>query len=239
MGLHAWLVVLLFGSLALAGCGHDDNEGSSSPSTTSSGSRSGTSTGPAPNAAPLGTMAVLINGTSATFNLTGTDADGDALTWILSFGDGDQTNGTALPTQVNHAYTPGNYSANFTLSDGKTNKSYLLNLTAVAGGRATVTFTGGSLLPDPFAAVGDTCILALADILRTELFGNVHGLPSEVEATWTFEIVPTGAHVTFTSADGNVVGGNGSSGTVGEGVDQAIACSTEPAIDYTLTLTPA
>lgn len=74
---------------------------------------------------------------------------------------------------------------------------------------------------------------------RSGIFGNVHGLPGPVGPTWTFAVTPAAGHATFISSDGATIGGNGNSGTVGAGVSQVLVCTTEPDIDYTLTLTPA
>lgn len=85
-------------------------------------------------------MTATVNGTTATFALTGSDPDGDALTWSLTFGDGSSENGTALPADVPHTYAAaGNVSATYTLRDGKTASVFQANLTLVAGGS-----TGGA-----------------------------------------------------------------------------------------------
>lgn len=149
-------VVALVLMLAFAGCvskkdegdGGDADDGGdgtgartgrTSRSTTGSATATGTSgsNGTAAENHPP-TASMTANGTGAapasvSFLLNGTDADGDALTWALAFGDGNATNGTSLPANVTYAYPqPGAYNATLTVSDGKatTNVTLLLNLTA-------------------------------------------------------------------------------------------------------------
>src|SRR5688572_28010434 len=133
-------------SAVLAGCAAEDPERYPRTSTTSSsGTASATSTSAAPanrtNTVPEANMtASPANGTAplnVTFTLEGTDADGDALNWTLTFGDGNSTNGTELPATVVHLYNvTGNLTAVFTVSDGEAN----------ARARANVTLTGGAPL---------------------------------------------------------------------------------------------
>lgn len=139
LGVRALLAVLVLLTLAFAGCSGKgtDDKGASSSSSTSKGagssapSSSGSSGGTSPvgiNHAPTGAITADTNGTNATFRLSGSDQDGDDLAWDLTFGDGEKANGTDLPAIVNHAYvTVGNFSANFTLSDGT--QTFAVNLT--------------------------------------------------------------------------------------------------------------
>jgi hypothetical protein len=161
---------------ALAGCANEDPErfpdgltdsspsrsvtgsASSAPSGNSSASATSTSTtSPSQNATasngtnqpPTGVINVTINGTMAHFNLTGSDPDGDQLAWTLDFGDGNATNGTSLPASVPHNYTAaGNFSVNYTLSDGLNSTSYPFNITVGgAGGSTGVVVTGSTSQP--------------------------------------------------------------------------------------------
>ncbi len=74
------------------------------------------------NTAPVATLlASAFNGTAplnVTFALDATDADGDNLTWSFDHGEGNTTEGTALPATVNATYMAGNWTATFTVSDG-------------------------------------------------------------------------------------------------------------------------
>src|SRR5687768_9184834 len=116
----AFLAILTISAMALAGCSDDgggDGDSTSSSSSTSrsstsasstSASSSGTtsasttSTGPAANTPPTGSVSAVVNGTNATFSLTGTDADGEDLSWELDFGDGSaRATGTDLPATAN------------------------------------------------------------------------------------------------------------------------------------------
>lgn len=156
------LAALLLVGLLLSGCaskggGGDDDEdptGTATASGTASGSKSGsTSKGPSGsgtstqtgsgspgNKAPVGGIAATVNGTSVAFNLTGTDPDGDALQWTLSFGDGaaDQQ-GTTLPANLTHTYAVGNYTAHYNVTDGKATSSYNVSVAVAAAA------TGGGL----------------------------------------------------------------------------------------------
>lgn len=133
-------------AVTLAGCSSGDPErypggvtpssSSHAPSSSSSytwpPSSSSTSAAPVNRTehAPVGVLKATLNGTAATFELNGTDEDGDALGWTLDFGDGNQTNGTALPSVQAHNYTlPANatslnFTASFTLSDGLHNATF-------------------------------------------------------------------------------------------------------------------
>lgn len=152
MHLRGLAIGALFLTLALAGCS-DDKEGEGSDTTTDTGapitysntptsssssssstSASSTSTSSSPaNRAPTGAISVVVNGTTATFDLTGTDPDGDALVWGLEFGDGNSTNGTTLPTTLSHNYTAGNFTANFTITDGSAMATYNVSLNVTGG----------------------------------------------------------------------------------------------------------
>lgn len=139
----AWLVGTLLIATALAGCAGDD-DGGDGPTTTRTGTtatgtpttaptQTGTSTstststsGPGDeNGAPTATLAASISGGAAplnvTFDLSGADPDGDALTWTFD-ADGDGTKdaeGTELPAEVTFLYeTAGNFTASLLVSDG-------------------------------------------------------------------------------------------------------------------------
>lgn len=162
------LVLLLALALAMAGCSSkspdkgDSSSSSSSTSSSSSGtssssgssSSSGTPTGGPSNRAPSGALAASsLNGTlplQVNFTLSGSDPDDDALSWTLAFGDGNVTNGTALPATASHSYgAAGNYSAIYVLSDGKLNATYNVTIQVLPGGGAafTAVFTEGQDFP--------------------------------------------------------------------------------------------
>lgn len=167
------LAVVLLTCLAFAGCssgGAEDGEDTSSSSASSSGtgsksgtksgsgtaSSSGTGTGQPSNKAPTGRLAASVaNGTtplSVNFTLEGSDADGDALSWSLAFGDGASENGTALPANVTHAFAAaGNYTVTYNLTDGKASASYNVTIRVAAGGpgggSTTAVFTEAQEYP--------------------------------------------------------------------------------------------
>lgn len=162
MRLSALLASLTVLALAFAGCSGDGDGDGISTSTSgsasgtgttsgtststenstgsSTGSASSTSTGSsADNQAPTGNISASVNGTNATFTLTGSDPDGDTLVWDLTFGDGNSTNGTTLPATVNHTYAAtGNLTVEFIVTDGDLRESSNVTITVgSAGGAAT------------------------------------------------------------------------------------------------------
>lgn len=168
MRIPAAFALVLLASLALAGCSGNDplrypspvtstshtaTSASASASSTAPASSSSSSTGPAGNATgnhpPTGALDVQVNGTLANFTLTGSDADNDSLSWTLAFGDGNATNGTALPATVTHNYTAaGNVTPVFTLSDGNHTTAYNATIAVGVGAAAetvTSTWTVGSV----------------------------------------------------------------------------------------------
>lgn len=79
--------------------------------------------------------------------MTGSDPDGDALTWRLSYGDGtSEATGSTLPASGNHTFlSAGNYTVQLTVTDGKLSTSSTVSI-AVQDASFTlpppVTFTG-------------------------------------------------------------------------------------------------
>lgn len=174
-------------TLALAGCSDDgdgDGTGTSTSGTpitygnTSSGasstsaSRSGTSTssassssGAADNQRPTGAVSATVSGLNATFALSGSDPNGDAIVWDLAFGDGATANGTTLPATVTHTYAAGNYTATFTITDGSLQSTQTAVVAIVAAGAG---FTGMeisgtvTLLCGPCAVESATFCVSLA-----------------------------------------------------------------------------
>jgi hypothetical protein len=176
------LACLVLLSVTFAGCSDDKErypDGVASTSTSrsrsSTGSASSTSTGASDNGtnlAPLANMtATPANGTApvnVTFELSGSDPDGDPLNWTLTFGDGNRTNGTELPTTIVHEYkSKGNITAVFTVSDGQAN----------GRARANLTIEGGTDVP---AVPASQC-----DRTATAGQGGVYVLDGD-GGTWTF-----------------------------------------------------
>jgi PKD repeat protein len=101
-----------------------------------------------PNRAPTAAFQVAGANLTWAFDATGSrDADGDALTYLWSFGDGASATG---PT-TSHTYAaPGSYAARVVVSDGRANASATAQVTAsypppraafnVTGGGATFSF---------------------------------------------------------------------------------------------------
>jgi hypothetical protein len=151
------VVVALCLAIVLSGCATKKADKDDDPSGTSTATGTSTKTGTGPgggngtsavNRAPTASMNANNTGTApinVTFALNGTDADGDAITWSLDFGDnGTAANGTSLPANVTHLYAAaGLYNATFAVSDGKNTTTVTLAL----------NITGGSSF-DQFVASG-------------------------------------------------------------------------------------
>jgi hypothetical protein len=106
------------------------------------------------NQAPVGSISASIaQGTVpvwVNFTLTGSDPDGDKLTWNLDL-DGDDKvdkSGEALPATVSHNYTAaGTFNVTYTVSDDKhasTSYAITINATAAAGGTGPIQVVDGS-----------------------------------------------------------------------------------------------
>ncbi|HET6399162.1 MAG TPA: PKD domain-containing protein [Candidatus Thermoplasmatota archaeon] len=65
------------------------------------------------------------------FVIGATDADGDAMTWSLHFGDdSDAATGSTFPANVTHTFEPGTYNVTLIVSDGKEEVVILETVTA-------------------------------------------------------------------------------------------------------------
>ena len=255
------LVALALAALltaSLPGCADDKErypDGVPAPSNTrtatqgsgSTGSATSTSTttnGPGgdANLSPTGTISVAINGTNATFTLTGSDPDDDPLVWDLDFGDGNATNGTSLPTMVNHTYVPsnatgkatGNLTAVFTLSDGAGNVAYNVTVALGGGGSSKLTqiVTGSTAVPNP-AATELACV-------RDDVDGNIYELdPADVGWPYVLEPGDGTFGVFFWAGETYISGSTDATGVVPEGAEQIEVCNVTgaPMASYTVTLT--
>jgi PKD repeat protein len=155
----AALLVLSLSGCTSGGGAEADSDQLSIPGTTSG----------ALNRAPTGSLNVsAVNGSvplTVNFTLNGTDLDGDALNWTLSFGDGNETNGTALPAQVAHNYTaPGSFNVTLNLTDGLNSTLYTTvvvasngtgNASAAAEVQAPEQLTGSVVCAPTFVVKGE------------------------------------------------------------------------------------
>ncbi|MEK6975048.1 MAG: PKD domain-containing protein [Candidatus Thermoplasmatota archaeon] len=156
-----WLLALVLVAAILSGCtSNEDDKGTdsttdsassgSSASSSKAGSatkgagtnQSGTSTGtPGSNKAPTASLNASVLAGAAplavSFALNGTDPEGAALAWVLSFGD-NSTNatGTSLPANATHTFNAaGTYAATLHATDaGNLSATVTLNITVSAGG---------------------------------------------------------------------------------------------------------
>ena len=105
--------------------------------TTTTGSASGNTTA---DRAPVANLtADTLNGTAplnVTFAVDGSDPDGGALDWILTFGNTTlgTGNGTTLPANVTHSFTEaGNFTVVLTVTDGAGNATANVTVVVLAG----------------------------------------------------------------------------------------------------------
>ena len=238
--MRTFLVAVLLLSLALAGCtgGDDDPEPTPSTSTTgtppagsSSGTRtttssSGTSSssgGPTgiPNRAPSSGLAAVANGTQVTFNLTGSDPDGDTLDWEITFGDGNLSEGRGLPASVVHNYTKaGNVTAWLNVTDGKLTASANVTVVLAAGGGGPIQSVAGTWTVGAFGcgAEYDPFPTQLKQGSGTGFFAidiapATIGRPYTLVMTWDATPAGLGGDIAFYDAEGAYVDGNLISGT--------------------------
>jgi hypothetical protein len=181
--MNRFVPLLLLAALVTSGCsggggGGTETGGARGPptlngsnpgitSSTSTDTTNGTTTsgGPSGNLAPTAGMVATPTSGSAPLNvsfaLTGSDPEGDDLSWTLDTnGDGaaDRT-GTQLPETVTQIYVvAGTYNASFTLSDGRHAVVRTANVTVTPGngggpgGPAHFSFTGGYTTGEPTGA---------------------------------------------------------------------------------------
>ncbi|MCA1811951.1 MAG: PKD domain-containing protein [Halobacteriales archaeon] len=134
---------LLGVALVLSGCTVKNGDPTTSHPATATGGA--TATNATANATvqhpPMANLtASVASGTAplnVTFALTGSDADGDALNWTLTFGDGNRTSGVGLPANVTHGFhLGGNFTVTLLATDGHANAtaSVLVRVTALPGG---------------------------------------------------------------------------------------------------------
>lgn len=165
--MRSLVTLLLVVGLLLAGCSGQPKPDDDGPETSQSASAAPTaaasasptrtastsSSAPAPaNRAPTAGLAPSSTTgkgpLTVNFTLTGSDPDGDALTWTLDLGDGsDDATGSSLPANVGHIYAPGNYTVRLEVSDGRRSTTAAATVSVLADDVATpppspVAFTG-------------------------------------------------------------------------------------------------
>lgn len=162
-----WLPALMLSVLVLSGCTAEPEDGADTQTATVSASPTPTASTSATTAAAPPTitdLAANVTGLDVAFTFTG--RAGKGATWTLAFGDGNETNGTAvtqaiqpvddanttLNGTVEHAFAAaGVYNATLTLRDaaGSANRTIVVNVTGGAASAAVVllseTTASGSL----------------------------------------------------------------------------------------------
>lgn len=133
--MRSLMAAILLLTAALAGCA--DPQGTDSvPEGPDGGDGGGNATVDPPGNGTLvaALQASAVNGTAplaVAFNVSAADASANA-TWELDFGDGNQTNGTALPATANHTFAAGNFSVVLTIMDGNATANASLVVTVLA-----------------------------------------------------------------------------------------------------------
>jgi PKD repeat protein len=219
--------------LALAGCSSKSDSTSSTAASgsdtasSSGGSSSGgstgggsSSTGPSsssgasgPNAAPVITTFTVNKTTGAaplkvSFAVNATDADKDALTYTLSYGDKTpDSTGKTLPSLLHTYAVAGNYTAKLTVSDGKAaaNKTVALKVTGAGALASKQSFyfssaeqcSGDDLIADLSAAADDNTFCTFQP---TAPLGTASKVGPEVATAKT----PTGAFPKDTVIQGSI-----------------------------------
>jgi PKD repeat protein len=154
---------------------------------------------------PAGDVAT---GTSVSFSATGTDADGDPLTYAWDFGDG----GTATGANASHTYaSTGTYSARVTVSDGRGGTGQAtLSVVVTQGNRApTVTASrnpAGSVIAGTSVAFSATGTDADGDTLTYSWNFGDSGTSTAQNPSHTYTSVGT-FNAVVTVSDGR--GGTG------------------------------
>jgi PKD repeat protein len=136
-----------------SGTGTNGSGASGSGTSSSSGAPSSTSSGARANAAPVINV-FSVNKTAGaaplkvSFKVNATDANKDALTYVLAFGDKTSNSTGSLPTgNVTHTFTAaGNYTVKLVVSDGKlaANQTVVIKVAASgssASGGPSTTYT--------------------------------------------------------------------------------------------------
>ncbi len=199
--MKALVSLALVGALLLAGCASKTDNASTGSGTNATSNTSGskatasgasssgaasTSATASANSPPVIT-AFSANRTigkaplAISFKLNATDANGDALTYVLSFGDGSANKTGSLPSaNLTYTYaTKGNYTARLVVSDGRASANATTTVQAQAVGvsgpaaiPADQVITGTlRCVPDLFLGYNDAVPGSSADTTFTVVAG--------------------------------------------------------------------
>jgi len=174
------------------------------------------------------------------FTVDATDADKDALQWTLDYGDSSTAaKGTALPATPAHTFAAaGNFSATFTVTDGKASANRTLAIKVAAGGAHEVyTFTNKFTGVDP-----DTSGVPFFGACpggAQDVGGNWNTLNKVIDG-WSYAVTPAGKGwvAWFVASDGSTYTGNGGeTGTVPAASVEVDICTADPTSGGTYTFT--
>jgi hypothetical protein len=149
------------------------------------------------------------------FVINGTDGDGDALSWTLSFGDGSENaTGADLPVTVEHTYfDAGSFTAVLEVSDGQ----------AAGYANLSVVVSAAQAAPEPKVITGDvdpSCALG---------FGEVGFTVDAAWIGWAYTLTPADVNVSWWIGEGlsDPIEDGGNSGTVPTGATSGHICYDE------------
>lgn len=221
---RAWTLLMLVGTASLAGClGTDDGDTDPGP-VDDLDAGAGNETADPTTLPPLvpSVSADVLNGSAplrVNLTLSAEGAD-DNTTWRVDFGDGNTTEGSALPATVDHTFGPGNHTVTATFQRGNETASTNLTVTAAAS-------AAGPVLPeqthfefgDSLGCAGDVLGAAGLDCITFTLGPDGNGIDGywqELgEAYWGLSLTSTvnqgggplaDSDCVFTDADHAVVG---------------------------------
>jgi PKD repeat protein len=130
-----------------SGSGSGSKTGTSSASKTGTSGTSGTGTPTGTNHAPVANLtASTLSGAApmtVNFTLNGTDAEGDALSWTLTYGNASaNVTGTVLPANATHVFdAAGTFNVTLVISDGKLSANATVTIVVSAAAAAATGFT--------------------------------------------------------------------------------------------------
>lgn len=250
-------LLLLSLTLILSGClgvlpGDEDDEDDealdqTNASTPDNATNENASSHAAENTPP--TASIQANETSGpaplgvSFILDGFDEGGEELNWTFTVAEGETaSNGTGLPTQVNHTYTEGgNHTATLTVDDGMATNQTSLTITVTGNGTGDqATDEPDDALPEPVVINGTALVGNPAHslaCLQQGIDGDLHEI-APAESGWSYALEPGDSFTVYWWADGEFVESGEDTGTVPSGATHAEVCMDVGSAmgSYTLSL---
>lgn len=228
-------------------------DGSDTPTTTTGttgGPPPSTTAAPGTNQAPVANLtAPVLQGVApfaVTFSVNATDADGDAIAYNLTFGDGTPPSlgDFAALFEVAHTFAAaGTYEVVLNVSDGAAfGLDSLTVIVEAAAPSEPVVFTGMVVGPDPTPNITSECFAALMTLFfgfpgNDRGLGDHRSFGGQVLDNYAVTMTPAGMHWQFVAGTG--YNGDAATGSVPPGSTGVLICSsTAVNANYALTLTP-